>query len=171
MITLVLGGARSGKSAFAERLAGRSSPPVTYVATAVVGDDADLAERVRRHRERRPAAWTTAECGPDLIGWLSAAAPAGHGGTTLVESLGTWLAAQPGFAADADLLCRALEGRKGHTIVVSEEVGLGVHPSSEAGQRFRDALGELNQAVSAAAGTAYLVVAGRALRLERAAGE
>lgn len=162
MITLVLGGARSGKSRFAERLAADAGEPVTYVATALVGADPDFAERVRRHRERRPAGWATAEPGADLAGWLEAA---DDGATVLIDSLGTWVAAHQEFQADAERLCRALVGRAGPVIVVSEEVGLGVHPSTAVGGRFRDALGEVNQAVAAVADRSYLVVAGRVVAL------
>ena len=162
MITLVLGGARSGKSEVAEQLVARALPPVTYVATAVLGDD-DLAERVERHRARRPSWWRTAEVGeelPAVVGALD--------GTLLVDSLGPWVAALPAFAADVDGLCAALIGRSGDAVVVSDEVGLGVHPSSEAGRRFRDALGEVNQAVAAVADDVLFVIAGRVLRLEHA---
>ncbi|HLI54817.1 MAG TPA: bifunctional adenosylcobinamide kinase/adenosylcobinamide-phosphate guanylyltransferase [Acidimicrobiales bacterium] len=160
MITLVLGGARSGKSAFAERLAASAPPPVSYVATALPGDDADFAERIRLHRERRPASWTTVECGADLHGAVARLA-----GTVLVDSLGTWLAALPGFAADPDELCGVLRRREGETILVSEEVGLGVHPSTALGGLFRDRLGELNRCVSEVAERAFLVVAGRSIQL------
>lgn len=161
MITLVLGGARSGKSGFAERLAASLPQPVVYIATAAVGDDADFAARVEAHRARRPGHWTTVESGPDLPGALTSAS-----GSVLVDSLGTWLARIPGFEADAEALCASLTAREGDVVVVSEEVGLGVHPSTEVGGRFRDALGALNQAVAAVARDVYLVVAGRALRLE-----
>jgi adenosylcobinamide kinase/adenosylcobinamide-phosphate guanylyltransferase len=160
MITLVLGGARSGKSAFAESLAVAAHQPVTYLATAIVGDDADFAERVRKHRERRPSEWRTVECGSDLPAALEATT---H--TALVDSLGTWLAGLADFEADSDGLCRGLLARRGDSIVVSEEVGLGVHPSTAVGGRFRDRLGELNRVVSEIADDAYLVVAGRALAL------
>jgi adenosylcobinamide kinase/adenosylcobinamide-phosphate guanylyltransferase len=160
MITLVLGGARSGKSAFAERLAAAAPPPVSYLATAVPGDDADFAERILRHRERRPASWTTVECGADLPGAL-----ARQPGTVLVDSVGTWLASLPGFAADADELCGALRRRERETILVSEEVGLGVHPSTALGGLFRDRLGELNRRLSEVAARAFLVVAGRPIEL------
>lgn len=164
MITLVLGGARSGKSAFAEGLAAASAGPVTYVATADVGADADMAERVRLHRDRRPGDWDTAECGARLVDWLRG--PGGRArGTVLIESLGTWVAAQPGFDVDPAALCRALRALGAEVVVVSEEVGMGVSPSTEVGNRFRDALGAVNEAVSAAADRAYLVVAGRALQL------
>lgn len=160
MITLVLGGARSGKSAFAERLASAAPQPVTYLATAVVGDDEDFAERVRRHQQRRPAGWRTLECGADLAAALESTT---H--TALVDSLGTWIAALPRFDADTAGLCTALRSRQGESIVVSEEVGLGVHPSTAVGGQFRDRLGQVNQAVSGIADRAYLVVAGRALSL------
>jgi adenosylcobinamide kinase/adenosylcobinamide-phosphate guanylyltransferase len=153
-LTLVLGGARSGKSAFAERRAGPGS--VTYVAT---GDGADMPERVAAHRARRPSTWTTIEA-VDLVGVLSSVV-----GTVLVDSLTTWVAGAAGFEVDIDELCRALSSRSGDTVVVSDEVGLGVHPSTEVGRAFRDALGLVNQAVAAVADEVLLVVAGRALVL------
>ena len=161
-VTLVLGGARSGKSEWAERLAGALPQPVTYVATATPSDP-DFAARIEAHRERRPAAWSTVEAGTDLLGVL-----AGLEGTFLVDALGTWLAAVPDFAVDAPGLCAVLRARKAkaQTVIVSDEVGLGVHPSSEAGRRFRDVLGAVNQEVAAAADRVWLVVAGRALALE-----
>ena len=137
MIVLVLGGARSGKSAMAERLAAGLEGHVTYVATAPVADD-DFAARVAAHRRRRPPGWATVECGP---------------GPELPDTLAALVA--------------ALRGRRGGTVVVSEEVGLGVHPSTEPGRRFRDVLGEVNVAVAEAADRVLLVVAGRALPLER----
>lgn len=158
MITLVLGGARSGKSAVAEGLAG-GSPEVTYVATGVAHDP-DMAARIDAHRCRRPARWRTVEAGTDLVGAVRRSA-----GTVLVDSLTTWVAEADGFSVDAGGLCQALEERDGDTVVVSDEVGLGVHPSTEAGRRFRDALGLLNQAVAAAADEVLLVVAGRVLPL------
>lgn len=162
MITLVLGGARSGKSAFAEQLAGSSGTAVNYLATAIVGDDPDFAVRVAAHRARRPLAWKTVEAGADLSGALDSIVA---GETVLIESLGTWVAATPEFEVDIDRLVASLVARTGLSIVVSEEVGLGVHPSTEVGGRFRDRLGSVNQAVSAVAGKAYLVVAGRSLLL------
>ena len=163
MITLVLGGARSGKSEFAEGLARKGPGPVTYVATASVTGDADFDDRVRRHRERRPEEWRTDEPGTDLLAYLERER---SGATLLIDSLGTWVASLDGFEADGGRLGRALADRDGDAIVVSEEVGLGVHPSTDIGGRFRDALGDVNQAVSAVADRAYLVVAGRALLLE-----
>lgn len=162
MITLVLGGTRSGKSAVAERLAGRRQFPITYVATAVADPgDADLASRIAAHRARRPPAWATREAGADLPAVLRATP-----GTVLVDALGTWVAAAPDLVVDIKALCAALVERAGDAVVVSDEVGLGVHPATEVGRRFRDVLGELNQAVAAVADEVLLVVAGRTLPLE-----
>jgi adenosylcobinamide kinase / adenosylcobinamide-phosphate guanylyltransferase len=163
MRVLLLGGARSGKSAIAEQIAGSLAGGVCYIATAEVTDDA-LARRVQIHQERRPATWTTLECGLDLPEALATTT-----GTVLVDSLGTWLVRHDSFETPTTQLCDALVARVGDTIIVSEEVGLGVHPSSQVGGDFRDALGTLNQAVAHASTEAFLCVAGRALRLEDAA--
>jgi len=162
VITLVLGGARSGKSAVAEALAARLPPPVTYVATGVAGDD-DMAARIAVHRQRRPPAWTTVEAGCEL----AAAIEALRDGTVLIDTLGTWVAAHADLRPDVDGLLAALAARRGDTVIVSDEVGLGVHPSTEVGRRFRDVLGTVNAAVADAAGEVLLVVAGRVLPLIR----
>jgi adenosyl cobinamide kinase/adenosyl cobinamide phosphate guanylyltransferase len=160
VITLVLGGARSGKSAHAERLAASLGTPVTYVATLTVGDDTDLASRVEAHRRRRPPAWATIEATLDLQEILQATP-----GTLVVDSLGPWVAAAPSMCVDEAQLCATLADRHGDTIVVSEEVGMGVHPATEEGRQFRDALGSLNQSVAVVADDVVLVVAGRVLNL------
>ena len=155
MITLVLGGVRSGKSEVAERLAGAG--PVTYLATGVVADD-DFAARVARHRERRPAAWSTVEephAVPEALIRLE--------GRVVLDALGTWVAND--CEADLDGLVTALTTRSGDTIVVSEEVGLGVHPVTELGRRFADTLGEVNRRVADVADRCLLVVAGRVVEL------
>ena len=163
MITLVLGGTRSGKSDVAERLvaAAAGGAPVTYVATGRAVDD-DMAERILAHRARRPSAWATLEVGPDLPDRLRSLA-----GPALVDSLGTWVATHEGLDPDAAALCAALTGRDGDTVVVSEEVGLGVHPPTEVGRRFADALGALNRSVADIADRVLLVVAGRVMPLDR----
>ncbi len=161
MITFVLGGARSGKSEVAERIAARLPAPITYLATLVPGSDPDLDARIEAHRVRRPAGWRTVEAGAGLPAVLSSVP-----GSVLVDGLGPWVAASPGMAVDAGALCAALAGRHAGTVVVSEEAGLGVHPASEDGRRFRDALGTLNQSVAAVADEVLFVVAGRILRLD-----
>jgi len=174
VIALVLGGARSGKSEVAESLAARlaaevAGGSVTYVATAAdPGDDPEWAARIAVHRERRPPGWRTLEAGAGddlalVLGSLE--------GVVLVDSLGSWLAGREGYGADGAALCRALLARTSPTVVVSEEVGLGVHPSSAAGRRFRDALGALNQQVAEVADPVWLVVAGRCLPLARRDGD
>ena len=160
MITLVLGGARSGKSAIAESLAAELGDDVVYLATAVV-EDPDFAARVAQHRRRRPPTWRTVECGAALPDALRRHA----GQPVLVDSLGTWVASLPDFVVDVTDLIEALGARTAPTVVVSEEAGLGVHPETEVGRRWRDALGTVNQAVATAADEALLVVAGRVLRL------
>jgi adenosyl cobinamide kinase/adenosyl cobinamide phosphate guanylyltransferase len=164
VITLVLGGARSGKSEVAERLVADLGFDVTFVATAVVDpSDEDFASRIEKHRLRRPPSWSTLEVGANLSAVLFAIV-----GPTLVDSLGTWVAGCEGDP-DADALCHALTHRDGPTVVVSEEVGLGVHPSTEAGRAFRDALGTVNRAVADIADEVLLVIAGRVLPLARPA--
>jgi adenosylcobinamide kinase/adenosylcobinamide-phosphate guanylyltransferase len=168
-ITLVLGGARSGKSEIAERRAVALGGPITYVATGGAPEgDPEWAERVEHHRGRRPADWLTVEVGPggDLSASLGSLV-----GPVLIDSLGTWVAGLVEFGAqgaERDALVERLVARRsaGHaTVVVSEEVGLGVHPSSASGRAFRDALGTLNKTVAAVADSCLLVVAGRALEL------
>jgi adenosyl cobinamide kinase/adenosyl cobinamide phosphate guanylyltransferase len=175
-VTLVLGGARSGKSAVAERLALAlaGAGPVHYLATAVVDpDDADFGARVAGHRERRGSRFHSVEAGGDLAGTLRRLPPE----PALVDALGTWLASPtvtPAWAGDdagdrldelvGDLVA-TLAGRDAPTVVVSDETGLGIHPESAVGRRFRDALGTVNQRVAAGAGAVWLVVAGRVLPL------
>jgi adenosylcobinamide kinase/adenosylcobinamide-phosphate guanylyltransferase len=159
-----LGGARSGKSEWAESLVATLPPPITYIATATTaGDtpDPEFAARIAAHRRRRPTSWATVEVSTDLISVL-----VGIKGTVLVDALVTWVAATPAFEVDTSGLCSALRARKASTVVVSEEVGLGVHPFTEAGGNFRDAMGLLNRAVADVADDVVLVVAGRVLRLD-----
>lgn len=160
MITLVLGGSRSGKSDVAERLAAMGSAGVTYVATGSPTDP-EMAARIAAHRLRRPTAWKTVEAGADLATAIENAT-----GTVLVDALGTWVAAHHDFAVDVAGLAQALRGRDGDTIVVSDEVGMGVHPSTDVGRHFRDALGEVNRAVAGLSDRVLLVVAGRVLPLQ-----
>jgi nicotinate-nucleotide--dimethylbenzimidazole phosphoribosyltransferase len=168
LITLVLGGTRSGKSQVAEALAAEAGAPVTYVATGRATDE-EMAARIAAHRARRPASWATVEVGPDLPEVLRRL-----DGVALVDSLGTWVAGHADLAPDGTALCAALRDREaagaGDTVVVSEEVGLGVHAATEAGRRFADVLGDLNRAVADLADRALLVVAGRVLPLDRPAG-
>ena len=169
MIVLVLGGTRSGKSEVAESIAETLGPTVTYVATAAVDpDDPDHAARVAAHQARRPSGWSTAECeGPaDLPRLLRETDD-----PVVVDSLGTWVTLHPEMAVDAGDLMTALAERTAPTVIVSEEVGLAVHPPSEMGRQYVDVMGMLNQQVAAAAHSVVLVVAGRTLELPPADGK
>jgi adenosyl cobinamide kinase/adenosyl cobinamide phosphate guanylyltransferase len=161
VITVVLGGTRSGKSEVAERIASALPAPVTYVATASVNDDPDLEARVAVHRARRPADWQTIEAAAELPQVLAALA-----GTALVDSIGTWIAGVPELAADIGALCDACRSREGDTVLVAEEVGLAVHPPTELGRRFVDVVGECNRELATIADRVLLVVAGRVVELE-----
>ena len=161
MITLVLGGTRSGKSITAERIARSVEQPVTYVATAVVDpNDADHQARVAAHRSRRPKEWTTAECvRPADLGFLLRAIA----GVALVDSLGTWVTLHPDLVVDPTDILDAVAHRHHPTILVSEEVGLAIHPATELGRRYVDAVGMLNQRIAEIADRVLLVVAGRSI--------
>ena len=161
MITLVLGGAGSGKSAVAERIVAEAGDHVTYLATAILDpDDADHAARIERHRARRPASWTVREVGAELPAELGAAS-----GPVLVDSLGTWITSYPALDPDIEVLLAAIRSREDPTVLVSEEVGMSVHPPTELGRRFQEILGDVNLALSGIADRAVLVVAGRAVEL------
>ena len=169
MITLLLGGARSGKSALAVALAMEHGGAVTYIATSprIEGDD-DLDRRVATHRAERPSHWRTIEEEHDLATALSAAGD----DLVVVDCLTLWVSNlmwhggdDAGIVQSAELDSAAAAAREAPTIVVSNEVGLGVHPSSEAGRRYRDVLGRVNAIWSTAADRALLLVAGRAIDL------
>lgn len=163
MIHLVLGGARSGKSDHAEALLVAQPGALRYLATGWVPErDDDMAARIARHRSRRDARFETIEAGAGLAPALREA----EGVPVLVDALGTWVAAHPDFAVDIAGLLAALRARRELTVLVSEEVGLGVHPETATGRRFRDVLGEVNQAVAAQADAVTLVVAGLPLVLK-----
>jgi adenosylcobinamide kinase / adenosylcobinamide-phosphate guanylyltransferase len=160
VLTLVLGGTASGKSSIAERIVTEAGPDVVYIATGVA-TDADMRARIERHRQRRPRTWTTIET-DDLPATVTALADR----PAIIDSLGTWVAHTPEFDVDVEGLVRALAARTATTVVVSDEVGLGVHPESEVGRRFRDALGHVNRHVGDVATEILFVVAGRTLRLQ-----
>jgi adenosylcobinamide kinase/adenosylcobinamide-phosphate guanylyltransferase len=165
-LTLVLGGARSGKSAHAETLAAAGPPPWLYLATAEPGD-AEMAARIARHRARRGEGWETREVPLDLAGALAEALP---GAALLVDCLTLWLSnvllAGRDPDAETERLVRVLGAPRGRWVAVSNEVGLGIVPESPLARRFRDAAGLLNQRVAAAADRVLLVVAGLPVRVK-----
>ncbi len=160
LVTLVLGGVRSGKSRYAEWLIGTYPPPWIYVATAEAGDD-EMAERIAAHRARRGAAWRTVEAPHDLAGAL---ATSPSDGVVLVDCLTLWLsnAMQSGLDIEAETakLQDALAARSGPTVIVSNEVGLGIVPDNALARRFRDLQGMLNQKLAAQAQRVIMMVAG-----------
>lgn len=163
---LVLGGVRAGKSAFAVARAHALGDRVVFVATAQALDD-EMATRIARHRRERPAAWRTVEEPFDLFETVASVIT--EADVVLVDCLNLWVANLLQRDADLDdarLLARmavleAVATRpRGHLILVSNEVGWGVHPETAIGRRFRDALGMLNQAVARVADEVVLLVAG-----------
>lgn len=173
-LTFLIGGARSGKSTLAVQMGEHHGGAVHFIATAEPFDD-DLRERVQRHRAERPASWTTAEVPVELA---VAIADAPADAFVIVDCLTVWLGnllvhvidsrrrTQYGHDMVAALRARAAAGAP--TVVVSNEVGMGVHPDTALGREYRDELGRLNQLVAATADVSLLMVAGRALRLQSA---
>jgi adenosyl cobinamide kinase/adenosyl cobinamide phosphate guanylyltransferase len=165
---LLLGGARSGKSALAVEIARRWGGPVTFVATGEAGDD-EMRDRIARHRAERPAGWRTVE---EPVALLEAVREAPPGDLAVVDCLTLWVAnvLLRGGAAEADPVAATLAGRPGPGVVVSNEVGMGIVPDHPLGRAYRDALGSVNAAFAARADRAALLVAGRLLELAPAAG-
>ena len=174
-LTFVIGGARSGKSAYAERLAHDTQRPVCYVATAqAVAADTEFAARIAHHRARRPSHWQSIESDADLAGTLAQAD--GPDRCVLIDCLTLWLAhllCPPGDAGpQADWQTRldafeaALAAARGSVIVVSNEIGLGVIPLGAATRRYVDELGRLNQRVAALSTRVAMTVAGLPLMLK-----
>lgn len=179
-LLFVTGGARSGKSSFAEHLARRSGAPVVYLATMEAGDD-ELRERVQRHRSRRPVDWRTVE---EPLRLADAVGAVPSDACTLIDCLSLWVtnrlmqldAAEDPALGDVAALEDALDtevgaliatahARRAETIVVTNEVGAGIVPPYPLGRVYRDVLGRVNQRVSRASDRAWLLVAGRPLEL------
>jgi adenosyl cobinamide kinase/adenosyl cobinamide phosphate guanylyltransferase len=164
-ITLVLGGARSGKSRHAEDLVVRHAAPWVYVATAQAFDD-EMRIRIAEHQARREDGWRTAEAPIDLAGALDRAAAL----PVLVDCLTLWLTnlllGGHDIPAATAALEAALDRRQAATVLVSNEVGLGIVPGTPLGRSFRDAAGRLNQRMAARAGHVLFMVAGLPMTLK-----
>ena len=171
MLELILGGARSGKSRFAERLAAESGLAVTYIATSQPLDG-EMTERIAHHRERRPAHWTLVEEPLQLARVLRAQAAAER--CLLVDCLTLWLTNllmldDPArLAEERDALLECLDGLPGRILLVSNETGLGVVPLGELTRRYVDEAGWLHQAVAERAQRVTFMVAGLPMTLKDA---
>ena len=164
---LVLGGARSGKSAHAERLIEALGGPALYIATAAAGDS-EMAARIAAHRARRGALWTTREAPLDLAAAIAAAdRPA------LVDCLTLWVSnlmhAGRDVAAEGERVIAALAEARAPVVLVANEVGLGIVPDNALAREFRDLAGRLNQRIAGAADTVVFIAAGLPLVLKERA--
>jgi adenosylcobinamide kinase / adenosylcobinamide-phosphate guanylyltransferase len=164
-LTLVLGGARSGKSRYAERLVMALPSPWLYVATAEARDS-EMVERVAVHQAQRGPGWTTVETPRDIAGALAANANT----PALVDCLTLWLSNVLLADADVDAEIEHLDGALARTaapvVLVANEVGSGIVPDNALGRRFRDLQGLLNQRIAVRADRVFLVVAGLPLTLK-----
>lgn len=168
MVELILGGARSGKSALAERRAAASGLEVVYIATATAGDD-EMRARIEQHQQDRPQDWSVIEEPVALAAVLQREAGAGR--CLLVDCLTLWLSnclfAQPScWAAEYQRLCDLLPTLPGRVILVSNETGLGVVPMGQMSREFVDESGRLHQKIAALAGRVTLTVAGLPMTLK-----
>lgn len=163
--SLFLGGARSGKSRLAEAAAEACEGPLVYVATAEAGD-AEMADRIARHRADRGNRWETIECPIDLADAIAARPDA----VVLVDCLTLWLSnlmlGGHDVARHGRALVEVMAGRRAPFFLVSNEVGLGLVPETPLGRAFRDEAGRLNQMVAASADSVTFVAAGLALRMK-----
>ena len=167
MKELVLGGARSGKSAYAQRRATASGLSVTVVVTGSAGDD-EMAERIAHHRAARPAEWRVVEAPRALAAALREAAAPGR--CLIVDCLTLWLVnvIDGDFAVEREALLDLLPTLPGEVIFVANEIGLGIVPLGAETRRFRDEAGRLNQDLAAACERVTLVAAGLPLSLKAA---
>jgi adenosyl cobinamide kinase/adenosyl cobinamide phosphate guanylyltransferase len=170
MLTLLLGGARSGKSALALQLARARPTRTTFVATGEALDD-EMAQRIAHHRSERPAGWETVEEPLDVEKAVSAT---DDDATVIIDCLTLWVAnvlgaghTDPEVIESARKVAAAAAGRPGHVIAVSNEVGSGIVPADVLSRRYRDLLGRVNTVFAEHAGDAFLVVAGRVVPLQR----
>lgn len=167
-IILVIGGARSGKSRHAQRLAEAAAGQPVFVATAQAFD-AEMADRIAQHRADRDMRWRTVEAPIDLAAAVADCDAAG--GVLLVDCLTLWASNLLLGGEDIDRhlthLDAALAAARGRVVLVSNEVGRGIVPDNALARQFRDVAGRINQAVAARADAVDLVVAGLPLALKR----
>lgn len=164
-ITLVLGGARSGKSRFAERLA-EGTVSRTYIATAQAFDD-EMRDRIGKHREQRGGGWETVEAPLDLVGALAACTM----DVVLVDCVTVWLGNlmhhERNLRAEVAALSDCLKSHPAHVVLVSNEVGLSIVPENAMARQFRDEQGLANQRLAEVADEVYFIAAGLPLTLKK----
>lgn len=163
-IALITGGARSGKSALAERLVLRHDLPRIYIATAQAGD-AEMSERIKRHQERRGESWTTLE---EPFALSQALCETDGLGVRLIDCLTLWLA-NGATSPMIDELTMTLRQQTTPVVLVTNELGQGIVPDSEMTRKFRDEHGWMNQAVAEVASEVWMSVSGQPLRLKPSA--
>ena len=189
-ITLVTGGARSGKSTWADQRARESGRQVLYVATATAGDD-EMAERIAAHQAQRPSHWRTVEEPEHLLHAIQANATPGDAvvvdcltlwvSNVLLKAIGPerdadmmppaeWIATEASLVNEAQALLTNARDRDLTLILVSNEVGMGVVPGTSLGRHYRDILGRVNQVVASTADALILMVAGLAVDLRQLPG-
>ncbi|HYZ12530.1 MAG TPA: bifunctional adenosylcobinamide kinase/adenosylcobinamide-phosphate guanylyltransferase [Actinomycetota bacterium] len=168
-LTFVLGGARSGKSALAVRLATTFGSPIVVVVVTAEARDDEMTERIRRHQEARPSEWQTVEAPVELAGAIDSL---GDDVAVVLDCLTLWVSnalearlGDTAIVAEAEDVARTLATRSEHAVVVSNEVGLGIVPTNALARRYRDVLGEVNAVFARVADRSYLMVAGRAVAL------
>jgi len=166
-VTLVLGGARSGKSAFAEKLVETASPERLYLATGQAWDE-EMRDRIALHQQRRGQGWETLEAPVELMQALVANTVAGR--PMLVDCLTLWVTnlmlGEHDVDAAFDLLAASLSGLKGPVVFVSNEVGLGIVPENAMARVFRDHAGRLHQLIAGLADEVHFVAAGLPLKMK-----
>ena len=166
MKTLILGGARSGKSSYAEKLARKSKKEIVYIATGWAGDE-EMALRIAHHQKARPSAWQTVDGKTDLAEQLSA--QDGKNRLLLIDCLTLWISnclSEKQFNAEQDAFLELLPRLEADIILVSNEVGSGVVPMGELSREFVDASGRLHQRLANLCDCVTLVVAGLGLSLK-----
>ena len=165
-VTLVLGGARSGKSRFAESLGKTAPGQRSYIATAEAIDE-EMRDRIARHRQQRGGGWSTVEAPLDIVAALNGCQP----GFVLVDCLTVWLNnliyRQRNVTEEVAALCAALAETSNDVVLVANEVGLSIVPENALARRFRDEQGLANQRIAEVADEVYFVAAGLPMALKR----
>jgi adenosylcobinamide kinase/adenosylcobinamide-phosphate guanylyltransferase len=165
---LVLGGAKSGKSTWAESVMSSFAPPYVYIATAQAFDD-EMKLRIERHRERRKGVWETIESPVELQDTLRSLS--GRGNAVLLDCITLWLSnllcsGSAELEAKVEILCKAVEAADYPLVIVSNEVGSGIVPDNPLARKFRDIAGSTNQRLAQICASVYLVTAGLPIRLK-----